>query len=379
MPKAPEKRWINPAHYLIGCRFDNWLRLLAHNRFRILPRRIPMAALITLVSGALFPVAGLEKLLFDRKIRAAGPVRGPLYVVGHWRSGTTYLQNILAQDPQFGWCDPVSTTAVNVSTLLRGPVTAFERRVLGGARPMDNMKYTLDLPIEETFGLATFSPHSIIHMIAFPISFRDYFSGCFVSDLPPKEQARWKRDYSYLLAKISWHCGGRRLMLKSPDNTGHMRELLSLWPDAQFINLHRDPYTAVMSTIHMFRKQMEILQLSPKPDADFDLLLEDSIVWIFGRMYRELFALEPELAPGQMVTVAYEELERDPVACLGGIYEALGLDGFEAARPRFEAYVAGQKDYVKNHFTLTPRLRGKINGELGFYFEHYGYEMRTED
>ena len=76
---------------------------------------------------------------------------------------------------------------------------------------------------------------------------------------------------------------------------------------------------------------------------------------------------------------AYEELERDPVACLGGIYEALGLDGFEAARPRFEAYVAGQKDYVKNHFTLTPRLRGKINGELGFYFEHYGYEMRTED
>ena len=54
----------------------------------------------------------------------------------------------------------------------------------------------------------------------------------------------------------------------------------------------------------------------------------------------------------------------------------LELSGFEAAAPRFQAYVDSQRGYQKNKFDISPRLVRKINAKLGFYMEHYGYEMR---
>lgn len=378
MAQNGKTKLINKAHYLLGCRFDNWVRLLWQNRFRIAPGRIPMALFITLTSLLTFPIALLEKLIFDRKIRRSAPEKDPVFIIGHWRSGTTYLQNILSRDPQFGWCDPVSTTTFSISKLLRKPLTRIESGALKTARPMDNMEYKVDLPIEDTFALATISPDSIIHMIAFPHRYKSYLPGAFVSDLSPARQEKWKKTYSYIINKLTWFYGGKQLLLKSPDNTAHMTQLLELYPNAKFVNIHRDPYTTVMSTIHMFKKQMEIIRLSPLPEGDLDIILEDTIVYIFKRMYTELFELEASLGKN-MITVSYADLSARPIECAEMIYSGLELPGYEEALPHIKAYVDSQKNYVKNRFTINPRLRDKINSELGFYFKHYGYEMETEN
>ncbi|MBR4941472.1 MAG: sulfotransferase [Clostridia bacterium] len=337
-----------------------------------------MALMITVTSALTFPIALIEKLIFDRKINNSAPNTDPIFIIGHWRSGTTYLQNLLSRDPQFGWCDPVSTTTFSISKTLRKPLTKIERKALKTARPMDNMEYKVDLPIEDTFALATISPHSIIHMIAFPVHYKNYISGAFVSDLSENDQTKWKKTYSYIINKLSWFYGGKQLMLKSPDNTAHITQLLELYPNARFVNIHRDPYTTIMSTIHMFKKQMEIIRLSPLPEGDLDIILEDTIVYIFKRMYTELFEMEEKLAPN-MITVSYDDLSANPAACLKDIYEGIGLEGYEEALPEMEKYIDSQKNYVKNTFNIKPRLLNKINSELGFYFTHYGYRMETED
>ena len=36
------------------------------------------------------------------------------------------------------------------------------------------------------------------------------------------------------------------------------------------------------------------------------------------------------------------------------------------------------KSYQKNRHVMRPELRRKINAHLGFYFEHYGYEMQED-
>ena len=378
MASDGKKKLINNAHYLLGCRFDNWVRLLFQNRFRIQFSKIPMALAITLVSALTFPIAILEKLIYDRKIKASAPKKDPIFIIGHWRSGTTYLQNILSRDPQFGWCDPVSTTTFSISNLLRGPLTKIESGALKTARPMDNMEYKIDLPIEDTFALATISPHSIIHMIAFPVHYKRYIPGAFVSDLTQKEQSDWKKTYSYIINKLSLYHQGKQLILKSPDNTAHMTQLLELYPESKFVNIHRDPYTTVMSTIHMFKKQMEIIRLSPLPEGDLDVILEDTIVYIFKRMYSELFELEESLGD-RMITISYKELSQTPYKCVETIYSKLGIEGCAEAMPHITKYIDSQKNYVKNRFLITPRLRDKINGELDFYFRHYGYEMETEN
>ena len=38
--------------------------------------------------------------------------------------------------------------------------------------------------------------------------------------------------------------------------------------------------------------------------------------------------------------------------------------------------IRDRRGYQKNKFDISPRLVRKINAKLGFYMEHYGYEMR---
>ena len=370
--KAP---LFNPAHYLMGCRLDNWLRLLWENKFAIDPARLPQAALLGGMSLALSPFAAAESLLYDRKVNRVTIDKDPLYILGFWRMGTTYLQNILAHDPQFAWADPVGTASVAYSKTLHGLFTYGQARVLGSARPMDNLKYSLELPLEETFGVATLTPYSIIHMIAFPTNYRHYIPGAFIGDLSSSDRRAWEKAYLHLLKKLTWAQGGKRLMLKSPDNTAHVPQLLKLFPDARFLNIHRDPYTTILSTMHMFRKQMDFLRLSKMP-PNFDQTLEDTLFSIFERMYHKLFREIPAIAPNRFYEIGYEEFVEDPIAHLRRAYDALELDGFEEALPQLQAYVDSQKSYSKNRFELDDRLKAKIEERLGFYFDHYGYARR---
>ncbi|MDQ3332304.1 MAG: sulfotransferase, partial [Planctomycetota bacterium] len=77
-----------------GITMGAWLRLLAQNRFRIHPAYWPKAAFTTLASGLSSTFAVAEKAIYGRRI-AATVVPPPLFVLGHWRSGTTHLHNLL--------------------------------------------------------------------------------------------------------------------------------------------------------------------------------------------------------------------------------------------------------------------------------------------
>ena len=59
---------LYPGHYLMGCRLDNWLRLLGENRFRVERDKIPEALLITAASAAFYPAALAEEALLRRKL-----------------------------------------------------------------------------------------------------------------------------------------------------------------------------------------------------------------------------------------------------------------------------------------------------------------------
>ena len=99
---------------------------------------------------------------------------------------------------------------------------------------------------------------------------------------------------------------------------------------------------------------------------------------LFKRTYQKFFAELQQFPADQLVEVRYEDFEQRPIEYMRNFYEHLGLGGFEAALPRFQEYVDSQKGYQKNHFTVRPELVRKINQELKFYFEHYGYEMMQE-
>ena len=49
---------INPGHFLLTCRLDNWVHLLEENHFHIARDRLPQALYISATALALAPGGG---------------------------------------------------------------------------------------------------------------------------------------------------------------------------------------------------------------------------------------------------------------------------------------------------------------------------------
>ena len=158
--------------------------------------------------------------------------KDPVYIVGYWRSGTTFLQNLLTRDPQFGWFDPVRTVTFSNCIFMKGILAKAQKKLLQGARPMDNLEYTLDLPMEEVFAQATISTQAISHMLVFPDGGKGvkYIETAFIDEQDEKRQQEWRKVYDYILKKVTYLYGGKQLLLKSPENTcriGALKKMLS--------------------------------------------------------------------------------------------------------------------------------------------------------
>jgi hypothetical protein len=163
---------------------------------------------------------------------------------------------------------------------------------------------------------------------------------------------------------------GRPLVLKSPTHTARVRLLLGLFPDARFVHIRRDPYVVFRSTRHMIRAAQPLYHLREGPIQDGD----DVIISVYNKMYDAYFEERGLIPEGRLCEVAFEDLEREPVGVVGSIYEALGLSGFEAVRPRLESYLVTIAGYRKNRLDELPEpLRHRIADEWGRSFDEWGY------
>lgn len=370
-----KNRKYNWSHNLMGCRFDNWVRLLRENP--ISKENKKQVRFMTVVSLVLAIPAFLEWLIFYIPIKRTKMKKDPVYIVGHWRTGTTYMQNLLTRDPQFGWFDPVKTVTFSNCILLGPILRRMEGKLLDGARPMDNLEYTLDLPMEEVFAQATISTQAIAHMLVFPDGGNGtkYIETAFIDEQPKKKQDEWFKAYDYILKKATFMEKGKQLLLKSPENTCRIAKLKATYKGAKFINIYRNPYKVVMSTINMFKKEMAILGLNEPATDEF---IENTTIDLFERIYRKAFHELYAMPESEYIDICYEDFCKTPREHVKMIYDHLGIDGYEEALPYFEEYLKSQEGYQKNTFHLRDDLREKINDRLGFYFERYGYEMITE-
>ena len=367
-----KKRPVDFVHMLSGIRMDVWLKLLRENK--VDKEFYPQAAVITLESAVLTPLAYLEYLLFWIPVHFTKIKKDPIYVIGFWRSGTTYLQNLLTRDPQFGWFDPVSTIMFGNCILLRKPLTALAKNGLKGARAMDNLEFELDLPMEEAHGFTNLTDLSVSHMMAFPDHGKGakYVEAIFTDALSSKDRKRFWHVYNYMLKKLTYIKGGKQLLLKSPDNTARIAFLKRAYPKAKFINIYRNPYTVVRSALNMFRIEMDKYALS---ESVSDQYLLDRVCLIFERVYRRAFRDLDNLAPCDKIEIKYEDFVENQEEYLEKIYKQLGIKNYDKAYPYFKEYMDSMKDYKTNQYDYAPELIEKVNERLGFYFERYGYEM----
>lgn len=362
------------AHYMQSCRLSHFNRLLWQNREDIDWKGQWKHIGYVYGTALILELPGLvERGLYHSRIKNTQVEKPPLFILGHWRSGTTYLFNLLSQDPDTAFMDSVSTFTFDHFLTMSKILTPIYNKELDGSRPGDTMEWRAESPQEEAYAMANMVEASFAHMITFPRNAEEYIRLNFADHMTAKQRGKWEQSHRYILKKMTYAKEGKRILFKSPDNTAKAKMLYELYPDAKFINIYRDPYKVLMSTLNMFRVGVPAMSFEEMPSDEW---LEDMAIQQFKLIYQQYFEDCKSIPANQLVEVGYSDLTKAPMETLESIYDRLELPGFAAAKPRFQAHVDSQSHYQVNKFHLESRLQQKINDQLGFYFEHYGFPVR---
>ncbi|MCI0358985.1 MAG: sulfotransferase [Planctomycetaceae bacterium] len=367
--KANPYPWYSPRFWH-GMRPAAWWALLWRHRFRIHPLRWPMAFLISVINPINTMAGAAQRARFGRLIDQTRIDQPPVFIIGHWRSGTTYLHELMHLDARFVSPTTYQCFAPHHFLLTEWLMVSLGRWLLPKQRPMDNMAAGWDRPQEDEFALLTLGAPTPYLRMAFPNDPPPYsefldMQGCSAGDL-----ARFERALVDFVKLLTFASPGKRLLLKSPPHTGRIEILTRLFPGARFIHITRSPYSLFPSTTRLWHSIDEVQGLQfPK-----DVGLEEYVFDCLNRMYRGFEDQRQRLDPAAVYDVRYEDLVADPVGEIGQIYESLGLGDYSAARNAIAVAAGQQKDYKTNKHELDESLKARIRERWSGYFERYGYE-----
>ncbi len=345
---------------------------LTHRLPTLSPRRLGRTAGIAIGGWVSAPLVGAEWLRRRHQIESVELDEEPVFIIGHWRSGTTHLHNLMSIDQQFGCLRMFEALAPDCSVSTAGWLPRLLSRAVPKKRPMDNMEWPMDAPQEEEIPLAKMTPYSWYLQFLFPKQAIPTFERyVMMSGAPARARDEFKRKYLHLLKVAALHDGRRRMLLKNPVNTARIPLLLELFPKAKFVFIHRSPYEVFPSTINLHRKILELTALQDYDEAD----IENNVVEIYQRVI-ERYNQDATLIPdGQLIEIGYRQLIDRPLETLRSVYEQLGINGFEAAAPEIKEYVEDISGYKTNSFEpLSARKQELINREWDIGFKSFGYE-----
>jgi hypothetical protein len=339
---------------------------------KIPPKYYPRLLAITLINLINWPFRTYERTLINPKYRKAGINEDPVFILGHWRSGTTHLHNLLCQDPQMGYTTTFQSVFPDTLFNIAGRFIFknFTKLLIPGKRKGDNVKLDPSLPQEEEFALGDKTPVCFYYFWMFPQQILKYYDSFIrFNQIPEKDFIAWKNDYKLLITKSLKNTGRQRFLSKNPTNTGRIKVLLEIFPNAKFIHIHRNPVEVFLSMRNFFDKMLPPLQLQSISQKELD----DHTFTIYKNIMADYFGQKQLIPAGNLVEISFDELEKDPEIILKNIYSKLNLDGFEKAGPLFKSYLHNMGTYTKNKHYISKSQLKRIQDEWGFAMEKLNY------
>jgi hypothetical protein len=361
--------WYMPRFWH-GMRFSTWARELIRNRLAISPSRVPMTFAITCFTGMNSLLAALERVFYGRQIDAAKLEQPPLFILGHWRAGTTFLHELLIRDPGHTYFTTYQCFTPHHFVLSERWVLPWAGLFVPERRPMDNMAAGWDRPMEDEFALQSLGVPTPYLSVMFPNRGAVYPEYLSLRELPERERERWKRELLQFCKRVALR-DKRRLVIKSPAHTARVRTLLEMFPDAKFVHLSRDPNALYRSTVGLWR--------SLNVEEGLQVVRDESWVGPFvidslHRMYDAYLEDRELLGDDQLIELRYEDLVRDPKQQLRKIYLQLELGDFSNVEPALDDHLAEIKGYRRNRHSMDEETNERIRREWRRYFEEFGYE-----
>lgn len=316
------------------------------------------------------------KLTADRKRFpeiAAQKIDRPIFVIGLPRAGTTFFHNLLSADP------------VN-----RSPLTW---EIMYPSPPPQEETYETDPRIAQAGEAMAFEGFMAPDLLAIhpfdarrPEECNFFWEISFLTvnysawwDVPNYNKLLYSTDFREVYAEerevlqlLQSHRRRDRWVLKTPAHIAWMEELVSIFPDALFVQCHRDPAKIIPSLSNNLTVWRKTFSDDVKP-SDFGMMEHQA------DGLRKLAALRnrPGMAD-RFYDAHYLDVQADPVAVLRGCYQKFGI----ACTPQREASVRAWMDEDRAAHAKGPKhayaLKDfgldleKIDRVYADYFAEYG-------
>lgn len=315
------------------------------------------------------PLHCLEAWRVRARVEAQPLFAPPVFIIGHWRSGTTHLHQVLSHDPQFGVVTLMEAAfPLDFLTSVGGPLVAA---LLPQQRQVDAIPVTIDSPWEEEMAMACFGTLSFFHAFFFPRHARRvYREAVHFDGIAPHRSEAWWSDYRHFLQKVQCEKPDQRLLLKNPANSARVLDLRRRYPGAKFIHIHRHPEEVFASTLHLHRKLQEAWALQTQSPEE----LQEMALANQADLMTACLAQTAELPANELSEVRMADLESDPLTVIERIYDQLELPGFSNAAPHFRYYLEKLGKFPKNRLDLDPAERGAVRATLAHVYERLGYD-----
>lgn len=331
-------------------------------------RYFPRWVTIIFISGLNSLYGALEKLFFGGRVARTEIVHPPVFILGHWRSGTTMLHNLMSLDPQVTFPNLYQCVNPGHFLLTERVLAPLTKRFLPKTRPMDNITTGWDEPQEEDIALALDCLISPYLMTAFSDRREVYERYFDPRDMTESERTLWKQSFLRLLKKITYRKNSS-IVTKTPAHTFRISTLLEMFPEARFVYIKRDPYAVYQSTLHL-RKTMFTENCLGPPDFSSN---EEDMLYFYEKCIRTYEDTKGLIPSGRLHEIRFEDLEQDPLGQIHQIYQTLGLPGWDLVKPKIETQLPALKAYRKNAFRMDEATMQRVHSRLKWVFDLYGY------
>lgn len=260
-------------------------------------------------------------------------IESPIFIVGNFRSGTTFLHHLLLSDrdatalktweiyfaPSITY-RKVFLAVIKVSRLIGSPVRWLVRQI---NKPIETYMYMHETGIDKIeedshIFYHVWSSYNLFALFPFPELARRYI---YYDQKVSREQK--ERDFGYyreILRRHVYLTGGKRYISKNPDFSPAVKTIQEFFPDAKFINIVRDPEEVVPSTINMWAAHWHTFGSPREAYPLKETLIEHAKHW-YTYPHQQLRSLPED----RYAVVDFYEFVHNPKKVIESVYDRFGM------------------------------------------------------
>ena len=339
--------------------------------------RLNLVGKIALKTDVLETLCARLQMERDRQLYpniARREIREPLFIVGLPRSSTSVLHRLLGADPEHR-C-PLMWEVRSPSP----PTRVDEKRRIQSATQSCKFFNWLVPTFRHAHTVGAEVPQECVSLMT-PTFLSDQFDAMYY--VPAYRTWFFRQDlrpaYQYhrrFLQHLQFRRAARRWILKAPTHMFAMPALLSVYPDAVFVQTHRTPVDSMASVSSL----VTILR-SAFSDAVDPLIVCREAIDYWSETMKKFLRERDRLANNRICDIQYDEIRREPIRAVRRIYEYFGWSLSHEAERRMRVLVASQaKRQSANHRYDLSQFGASANRVLSAfatYCQRFGLDQRA--